>query len=177
MARIRKFVAYRRLERPYTRTSKYKEKSYIKVSPHIKISKFDMGADESKFSHKMDLVSKADLQIRHDAIESSRVTATKLLEKTIGEKSFHFKIRIYPHHILRENPLAAGAGADRLSTGMAHSFGKPIGRAAQVKTGQPIISLYIDKNNLELGKKALKRAQYKIPCSCLINIQENRLFK
>ena len=30
MARIRKFVSYRRLERPYTRTSKYKGKSYVK---------------------------------------------------------------------------------------------------------------------------------------------------
>ena len=46
---------------------------------------------------------------------------------------YFFQLRIYPHHILRENPLAAGAGADRMSTGMKCAFGKPISVAARVK--------------------------------------------
>jgi large subunit ribosomal protein L10e len=80
----------------------------------------------------------------------------------------------YPHHILRENPLAAGAGADRFSTGMAHSFGKPISVAAQFKKGQPVFRLAINKEKLEVGRSALKRAQYKLPCDCLIEVFENK---
>jgi len=42
MARIRKFVSYRRIERPYTRTSKYENKSYVRMSPNIKIIGFEI---------------------------------------------------------------------------------------------------------------------------------------
>ena len=75
-----------------------------------------------------------------------------------------------PHHILRENPLASGAGADRMSTGMAHSWGKPISLAARVHEGQDIMVLDVTKDMLENAKKALKRASYKLPCSCRIQI-------
>ena len=84
------------------------------------------------------------------------------------------KINPYPFHILRENPVATGAGADRFSTGMQKSFGKPLGSAAQIKKGQTIFSLSIDKANLELARKALKRAASKLPCHCTIEIKENK---
>src|SRR3989344_3540125 len=118
MARIRKFVAYRTLERPYTRVSKFKKKSYIKTTPHIKIVSFDMGTPQKKFPYTLKLKSKSGLQIRDNAIESARETSNRLLEKTIGLSNYHMKIHAYPFHILRENPLATGAGADRFSTGM-----------------------------------------------------------
>jgi large subunit ribosomal protein L10e len=73
------------------------------------------------------------------------------------------RVRKFPHHILRENPLAAGAGADRMSTGMAHSFGKIIGIAAQVKTGDEIFTLKIKKENLPLARKAMKKISLKLP--------------
>ena len=56
-------------------------------------------------------------------------------------------IRIYPHHIMRENPLATGAGADRMSTGMKKSFGKTIGVAARVHKGQTLVTVNV--NGLE----------------------------
>ena len=84
---------------------------------------------------------------------------------------YHLKINIYPHHILRENPLAAGAGADRMSTGMKMSFGKPIGLAAQVKKGQTLLSVNVDKENLEVAKQALKKASHKLPCSCIVKVE------
>ncbi len=55
---------------------------------------------------------------------------------------YKFKIKVYPHHHIRENPLASGAGADRMSTGMKKSFGKVIGLAARVKEGQEVMEVH-----------------------------------
>ncbi len=174
MARLRKFSAYRRLERPYTRISKFKKKSYIKTTPNIKVISFDMGNLKKKFKYTLNLNSKSDLQIRDNALESARETSNRLLEKTLGLSNFHMKIKVYPFHILRENPLATGAGADRFSTGMQRSFGKPIGSAAQIIKGQTMFSVSVEKANLEVAKKALKRAASKLPCSCTIATKENK---
>ena len=83
-------------------------------------------------------------------------------------------IRVYPHHILRENPLAAGAGADRMSTGMKHSFGKSIGIAAQVRKGQTLFQIQVNKEHLDTAKKALKLAGSKLPCSTSIEIEHKK---
>ncbi len=80
----------------------------------------------------------------------------------------------YPYHVLRENPLASGAGADRFSTGMQRAFGKPYGNAAQVKKGDAIFLISVNKANLELAKTALTRASKKLPCSCTIQVIENK---
>ena len=177
MPRIRKFVAYRKLERPYTRVSKFKKKSYIKTTPNIKIVSFDMGSPQKKFQYTLRLKSKSSLQIRDNAIESARESSNRLLERTIGLSSYHMKIHAYPFHILRENPLATGAGADRFSTGMQKSFGKPIGSAAQIREGKTLFSLSVDKANIELARKALKRVASKLPCHCAIEITENKYSK
>ena len=50
-----------------------------------------------------------------------------------------------------------------MSTGMEASFGKPIGAAAQVRDGDIVMSVYTDKANIEVAKKALKKASYKFP--------------
>ena len=175
MARIRKGCSYRRVERAYTRISKFREKSFIRITPHPKIVRYDMGEMQKKFQYTLDLISKNRLQIRDNAIESARQTSNRFLEKKLGATGYFYKIRIYPHHILRENPLAAGAGADRMSTGMAHSFGKPIGIAAQIREGQTLFTLNVDKSNIEVAKQALERASKKLPCSCRISIVENKV--
>lgn len=174
MARLRKFVAYRSMERPYTRFSKYKKLSYVRSRPVCKVIRFDVGEVGKKFHYTLDLISKSDLQIRDNAIESARQTCNRLLEKTLGKTGFRFMTRIYPHHVLRENPLASGAGADRLSTGMAHSFGKSIGIAAQVKAGKPLFTIHTGRENINVARKALKRASYKMPCKCSIITVENK---
>ena len=110
--------------------------------------------------------------MRDVAIESARLTTNRYLEKFVGKGMYKLKLLIYPHHVLRENPLAAGAGADRMSTGMKASFGKPIGVAAQFKKGKVLMRLDVDAANLEHGKIALNRAKYKIPCSCQIVIED-----
>lgn len=175
MARIRKFTSYRRLEaRAYTRISKFKKKSFISTRPHSKITKFETGTSTKKFQYRLTLNAKSDFQIRHDAFESARQTSNRLLEKTIGPTSFFFKLLVFPHHILRENPTATGAGADRLSTGMKMSFGKPIGTAARIRKGQAVFAVSVNKPHIELAKKALKRATSKLPCSYSILIKENK---
>jgi len=172
MARIRKFCAYRRLERPYTRISKYREKSYIRVTPNPKIVKFNTGSLNKEFTYKVHLISKQDLNIRDNALESARQCGNRLLEKKVGLANFALHVRIYPHHVLRENPLAAGAGADRLSTGMSHSFGKPIGIAARVKKGQEVITVDTEKQYIDHVKIALKRAASKLPLAYRLVIVE-----
>lgn len=168
MARLRKFVAYRRLERPYTRISKFRPKSYIRTKPNLKIIRFDMGEKATTFPYRMALISRQGLQIRQEALESARLTAIRLLEKTAGRVGYHYKINIYPFHVLRENALASGAGADRLSTGMKMSFGKAIGIAAQIQEGQTIMVVNVPEKNLDLARRALKRASQKLPGSFTI---------
>jgi large subunit ribosomal protein L10e len=174
MARLRKFSAYRRLERPYTRTSKFKDKSFIRMTPNILIAKFETGNLKKKYPYVLNLVSKDDLQIRDNAIESARMTSNRLLEKVLGPSGFKMKTRIYPFHVLRENPIAAGAGADRFSTGMQKSFGKPIGSAARVKKGQAIFEVGVEEAGLEVARQALNRAAKKLPGSCTIEIKEKK---
>ncbi len=166
--------SYRRLERPYTRTSKFKAKSYIRTTPNPKVVRFETGDPSKNFKYTLNLLSKADLQIRDNALESARQTSNKLLESYLGLNGFHMKVKVYPYHILREHALAAGAGADRFSSGMAHSFGKPIGIAARVKKGQAIFQVDVDKQNIEVAKQALERASKKLPCSCTIQVIESK---
>lgn len=172
MAKLRKFCAYRRLERPYTRKSKYRKLSFIKSTPNSKVVRYEAGNLTKEFPLKVDLISKDPLHIRHNAIESARLTSHRFLEKSLGKQGFRLSIRIYPHHILRENPLASGAGADRMSTGMKMSFGKAIGMAARVKPDQALMTVGIEKQHMDIAKRAMKRASYKFPCSCRIAVRE-----
>lgn len=175
MARLRKFSCYRKLERPYTRRSKFKDKAFIRVNPNVLIVKFETGNTKKKFAYSANLISKEDLQIRDNALESARMTANRALEKTIGNKDYKLKIRVFPHHILRENPIAAGAGADRFSTGMKKSFGKPIGNAARIKTGQAIFEIGTEKKDVTTARLALKRAAKKLPGKTTIEVTENKV--
>lgn len=168
MARIRKFSAYQKLERPYTRISKYSKQNFVRGGfPHCKLTKFEMGNPRKEFETELLLVSQRDMNLRHNALESARMSSNRILEKNLGTDYF-LKIRVYPFHVLRENPLASGAGADRLSTGMQKSYGKSISSAARVRSGQPLIELRISKANLKLGRESLARAARKLPCTCKI---------
>ncbi len=172
MARIRKFAAYQKLERPYTRISKYTKKNYVRGGfPHMKVIKFDMGTASKEFDTVLKLNSTKAMNIRHNAMEAARMTSNRTLEKAIG-KDYHLRIKMYPFHVLRENPLASGAGADRMSTGMKKSYGKSISSAARVKEGQTLIELRINRANARLGKNALWKAAKKFPCTCKVNTIE-----
>jgi large subunit ribosomal protein L10e len=170
---LRSAKCYRKHERPYTRVSTRKpRRSYVKGVPALKIHRFETGKIKPHLTRRMFLVSKNPVQIRHNALEAARVALSKALAKNVGEDSYFLKVLIYPHHVLRENPLATGAGADRFQTGMRKSFGRPIGAAARVKRGQRIIEIRIPPGQESSGKKALKIASSKMPTSCYIEIEK-----
>ncbi len=173
MAKMRRSRAYRRLERPYTRISKFKKKSFIRMTPTRKITRLDMG-EPGNFEYSLDMIPKASLQIRQEAIEAARQTSLRWLESNLAKGGFYFKIRKYPYHILRENPLAAGAGADRVSTGMQKAFGKPIGVALQVDEGDRLFTVSVNEDGIPAARKALKRATKKLPCSFSITVSKNK---
>ena len=170
MAKLIRAVAWRKLERPYTRKSKYRALNFVRATPNSKIVKFEMGDPNGNFDKILYLKSKENIQIRHNALESARLTCLRLLEKKLGKKGFFFKIRPYPHHVLRNNPLASGAGADRMSTGMKMSFGKPVGIAARVKKGQTIFEVRVNNNNLKTALTGLNRSRTKFPCGASIEV-------
>ncbi len=176
MAKLRKFVAYRRLERPYTRFSKYKGKGYVKARPGKKVIKYDMGdlkPTKEKFPVIAKVISKDSLQVRANAIEACRVQVLRILEQGLGKTGFYFRIRMVPHHVLRENPLAAGAGADRLSTGMKHSFGKPIGTAAQIKKGKVLMEVWAPEGKEGIVREALESGIKKLPLKGTIIVESS----
>lgn len=170
MAKLRNWVCYRDYKRPYTRFSKYRKLCYIRARPANRISRFT-GGTQADFDFNVHLVPKKDLAIRDNAIESARQATNRRLENVLGKTGYFFQLRVFPHHIVRENPLAAGAGADRLSTGMAHNYGKPIGIAAQVKKGKPIFTVKVNKDRIPLAREALYAASYKFSCTCSVIVE------
>ena len=177
MAKLRKWCAYKKIERPYTRWSKTRGKAFVKSRPGKKVIKFDMGnlkKGEDNFDFTLDLISKDSVQVRVNAIEAARIGCLRKIDEELGLENFYLKIRCFPHHTLRENKLAAGAGADRLSTGMKHSFGKTIGTAAQVKKGKILFSLSLDKSKEAFGREMLKRASKKLPLRTTIQVRDKK---
>jgi len=170
MARLRPGKCYRTPKRPYTRVSRYREKSYVRGVPGMKVRRFDMGKTNGDYDLVVKLKTKEGLQIRHNALEAFRMSANKHFEKLIGKNNYHFKISVYPHQVMRHNPTANFAGADRFSSGMKHCFGKPLGRAAIVKKGQVISFVKIKADNLNDAKAAYKIAAQRLPCKYSLEV-------
>ncbi len=131
--------------------------------PGSKITIFDMGNPRREYPVSVSLVIKEAVQIRHNALEAARIFANRYLVKNVGRNNYYLKIRVYPHHVLRENKIASGAGADRVSSGMRHAFGKAVGTAARIKPGQRVMSVWVEEQNFNAAKEALRRASYKFP--------------
>jgi len=139
--------------------------------PDPKIRLFDLGNPSGDFTYQVDLVAEEQAQIRSEALEAARIIVNRLLTRRLGREKYHMRIRIHPHHVLRENKMMAVAGADRLQDGMRHAFGKPIGTAARIKPGQVLISVRADEEDVEVVKEALRRANYKFSTPCRVVVQ------
>jgi large subunit ribosomal protein L10e len=156
-------------QKPWTRVSqRTPRRSYVKGVPVSKIHQFEMGgvAEQGTFPLIYHLVAGQDVQLRSNCMEAARTICSGFLQKNLGEKGFFMKIRKYPHHVLRENPLATGAGADRFSQGMRRSWGNPIGQAARLMKGEKILTIRLPAGRDELAKEALDRAAKKLPGKC-----------
>ena len=177
MASLRKAGAYsKKYTRPYTRKSKKRTKSYIKTVPQMKIAKFNMGNLNDykikKYKTILKVVSTEKVQIRDNALEAARQTITRGLDRQIKDQ-YYFQIKVYPHHILRENKMLTAAGADRMQTGMQKSFGKVIGRAALVNSDQEIMFIATaGEKQIARAKSILKIMKAKLPCKVKIVVEQ-----
>ena len=133
----------------------YSRREYIRKIPNNRIVQYDMGNLSEDFPVRVSLAVKKPAQIRHNALEAARVASNRYMQRSAGRLGYHLKLRVYPHNIVRENPMATGAGADRVQSGMRNAFGKAISVEA-----------------LEDAKTALKRAGMKMPVSCRIVIEK-----
>jgi large subunit ribosomal protein L10e len=172
MAGLRKFKCYRKIKRAYTRKSKFKRKAYIKTVPVSKIVRYSMGEQNKEYKYEVSLATKERIQVRHNAIESARLVSNRQLENKLGKTEYHFRIRTYPHHVLRENRMLVGAGADRMQTGMSQAFGKVVGIAAQLKKNQKIFSVLVNKSGLETAKSAMEAAIRRLPFQGSVKTEE-----
>lgn len=160
-------VMYRNLDK-----KAYTRREYMGGVPGSKIVQFDMGNTKQEFPVEISLIVDEACQIRHSALEAARQNINRRLMKEVGRANFHLKLRTFPHHVLRENKQATGAGADRVSQGMRQAFGKAVGTAARVEPRQKIFTVYTAEQNIDKAKDALKHGGYKLPSPFRVVIEK-----
>ena len=131
--------------------------------PASRITQFVHGNKQAEFPVQLSLVANEKCQVRHNALESARITVNRAMEKKLGTANYRLRILVYPHVVLRENKQATGAGADRVSQGMRSAYGKNVSTAALVKVNQTIITIETFEQHIEFAKSALRKAGIKIP--------------
>ena len=144
------------------RGAAYTRKEYMPGVPGLRIAQFDIGDLKTDFPVQVHLVAKEQCQIRHTALEAARINANRYLQAKVGN-AYHLKLRLYPHNILRENKIATGAGADRISQGMRGAFGSPVSQAARVHPGMKVMTVFTQRDHIPHAKEALRKAGMKLP--------------
>merc|ERR1712106_719087 len=148
----------------YQKNKPYIKSRYCRGVPESKIKIFDVGNKKAAvdlFPFVAHLVCDEKQQISSEALEACRVAVNKHLTKMIGKDAYHIRIRAHPFHVLRANKMLSCAGADRLSSGMRHSYGKPIGVAARVDIGQILLSVRAKDVNEVHVIEAIRRGKFK----------------
>ena len=166
---------YRAISKPpYTR------REYITGVPGSKIAQHQMGdlhTETAEYPVQISLVTDESCQLRHGSLEAARLSANRHLIKSLGEGNYRMSLRKFPHHVIRENKQATGAGADRVSDGMRQSFGKPVGTAARVQAGDRLFTIWCTPDQAAVAKDALRRAYNKLspPCRIVVERGEQQL--
>ena len=148
----------------YQKNKPYIKSRYCRGVPDSKIRIYDVGAKKASvdlFPFVAHMVCDEKQQVSSEALEAARVAINKHLGKTIGKEAYHIRMRAHPFMILRANKMLSCAGADRLSSGMRHSYGKPIGVAARVAIGQILISVRSKDDHEAHVIEALRRGKFK----------------
>ena len=178
MVVTRKAAAYsKRKPIVNTRRSKKQQKSYIKTVPSQKIVKFNMGNikkfNDGKYHIMFTLSTQQNIQVRDYALEAVRQSLHKDMTKLITQKNYFLRCNVYPHNILRNNRVYSGASkGERVQTGMKKSFGTPEGRAAIVKKGKPIFTLYFNgENHIPVVRDFFKKVTPKLPCKTKVVVE------
>ncbi|MCL4359272.1 MAG: 50S ribosomal protein L16 [Candidatus Thermoplasmatota archaeon] len=162
----------RKPARMYTHISgpAYTRREFMGGVPYPKITTFVQGNQKADFDIEMQLVAEEACQIRHTALEAARISINRKLLENFGAEGYFLQIRPYPHQVLREHKMATGAGADRISSGMKLSFGRPVGTAARVYENEIIMVARINSAGAKQLKDALHKASFKLPTPCKIKI-------
>jgi len=150
----------------------YTQKRYMGGVPQIRISQFDIGDLRTNFPVKVHLIAEEQCQIRHIALEAARISANRYIAKKAGN-AYHLKLRLYPHNVLRENKIATGAGADRISEGMRAAFGGAVGTAARVHPGMKIFTISTTEDYVADAKIALRKGGVKLPTPWRIEVERD----
>lgn len=150
----------------------YTRREYMGGVPGSKVVQFDMGNLQQEFPFTISLAVEEACQIRHTALEAARISINRHLMKDVGRMNYRLKLRVFPHHVIRENKQATGAGADRVSEGMRLSFGKAVGTAARVAPGQAIYTVYTTPQYLPQVKLALRSGGHKLPSPTFVTVEE-----
>lgn len=158
----------------YIRGMPTTRKEYMGGIPSLRIVQFDMGNRKGNFPIHLSLRSNEKCQIRHNSLESARISANRVMEKAAGTANYRLRVRIYPHNVIRENKQATGAGADRVSQGMRAAYGKIVGTAARVNQDQIIMTVETSKPFFTNAKDALRKAGMKLSPPCFIEIEKGR---
>ena len=154
----------------YIRGKPSTRREYMGGVPASRITQFVLGNKTEDFPVEVSLSSLEKCMVRHNALESARITVNRAMEKKVGAANYRIHIRVYPHVVLRENKQATGAGADRVSQGMRAAYGKAVGTAAEIKPNQIIITVETTESFIEQAKAALRKAGMKIPSPCKVNV-------
>lgn len=150
----------------------FTRRKYMGGVPGNKIVQYEMGNLSQEFPSEIDLIVDETCQIRHSALEAARITINRRLMKDVGRSNFHFKVRVFPHHVLRENKQATGAGADRVSEGMRLAFGKAVGTAARMTAGQKLMTVFSTPQYIEKIKDAMRHGGHKLPTPSHLKVSE-----
>jgi large subunit ribosomal protein L10e len=147
----------------------YTRREYMGGVPNCRITQFDAGNPHEEFPLRVTLETEEAAQVRDIALEAARVSAVRVMEKA-APNAFHLKVRRYPHQVLREHKMAMGAGADRISDGMRHAFGKPVGHAVRAGIGTALLTVYTTEAHLADAREALRKASHKLPVPTRVDI-------
>ena len=148
----------------------YTRRKYMGGVPHLRITNFETGNRTTDFPIEMILTVNNPVVIRHNSLEAARIAANRYIQRKAGAQGYFLKIRVYPHEVIRENKMATGAGADRISSGMRGCFGKPVGTAARLKRDQPVMTIRVNQANFKDAKIALWKAGLKFSSPCTIRV-------
>jgi large subunit ribosomal protein L10e len=146
----------------------YTRREYTGGVPPSRLLQYEAGDPNGDFPIVMELVTNERAHFRSQALEAGRIAGGRWLDKKIGRANYFFKVRVVPHHILRENKQATGAGADRVSQGMRRAFGGNIGLAARIERDQAVFEVRTSTAYLAAAKDALRKVSMKLPTPCRI---------
>ena len=145
--------------------SRSHRKEFVRGGADSKIRLYDIGMRNrptTDYEICVGMITKRSRRISHFTLEAIRITVTRRLQDALGKEGFHLRVRIHPYDTYREHAMMAFAGADRLSSGMRKSFGRPVGRCARVAAGQLLMEVGCDLKAITVVKEAFRVASNKV---------------